>query len=145
MMCATLPSSTQPSTNKRCASTTAIECGVRPSMSRTWYSTLSRATRTNTSSLHHGRDRMSSWRCSGQAPTSSRPSTTRSSSMPRTSSSYVAFTLNKCTLSLISFAIASPIFSDTRPQQWQRVGPHSGLMRAYLSGRQSLRPTLSHD
>ena len=64
-------------------------------------------------SLHYGRGRTSSRRCFGQAPTSLRPSMVRSSSIPRTSSNYVAFTLNKHTLSLISFTIASPIFSDT--------------------------------
>ena len=37
-----------------------------------------------------------------------RPSTVESSPMPRTSSSYVAFTLNKRTLSLISFANKLP-------------------------------------
>ena len=29
-------------------------------------------------------------------------------------------------LSPTSFAIVSSIFSETRPQQWQEVGPHSG-------------------
>ena len=123
---ATSPSSSWPSTSMRCASTTAIECGVGPSTSGTWCSASSRATRTTTSSLHRGRDHTVSWKCSDQAPISSRPSTAKSSSMPGTSNSYVVFSLNICTLSLISFATNSPIFSDTRPQQRQGVGPHSG-------------------
>ena len=138
---------------------------------------------------------MSSWRCSDQAPISSRPSTAKSSSTPVTSNSYVAFTLNLRKLSLIGFAIDSLIFSDTRPQQRQGAQDHRrqslhqclehqtamsllpliyarfllsvslstsrslvtpdpsnskgsgltrGLIRAYLSGRHSLCPTLSH-
>ena len=118
------PPSSRSNTSKRCAGTTAVECGVRPSTSRTWCSTSSRAARTATSSLCCGRDRTSSWRCSDQAPTSSRPSTAKSSSMPGTSNSYVAFTLNLHTLSLISFAVNSSIFSDTRPQQWQGAQDH---------------------
>ena len=47
--------------------------------------------------------RTSSWRCSDWAPTSSRPSTAESTSILGTSSSYVTFSLNKHTLSLISF------------------------------------------
>jgi len=105
---ATLPFSAQPSTSKRCASTTAIEYGAGPSTSETWSSASSRAARTATSSPHHGRDRTSSWRCSDQALTSSRPSTARSLPMPQTSSSYIAFTLNKHTLSPISFNIELP-------------------------------------
>ena len=101
----TLPSSARPSTSKRYTSTTALECRVGPSTSETWSSASSRAARTTTSSLHYGRDHTSSRKCSGQAPTSSRPSTVRSLPMPRTSSNYIAFTLNKHTPSLISFAI----------------------------------------
>ena len=82
--------------NKHYAGTTAIRCGVGPLESGSWYSALSRATRTATSSLRHGRDHTSLRRCSDQASTSSRPSTVESSSMPRTSSSYVIFTLNIC-------------------------------------------------
>ena len=92
----TLPSSTRPSTNKRCMGTIAVECGVGPSTLGTWCSTLSRATRTTTSSLHRGRDRMSSRRCSDQAPTSLRPSMAKSLSMPGTSNNYVAFTPSLC-------------------------------------------------
>ena len=50
-----------------------IKCGVEPSTSGTWCSALSRATRTATISLRHGRDCTSSRRCSNQAPISSRP------------------------------------------------------------------------
>ena len=64
-------------------------------------------------SLCRGRDRTSSRRCSDQPPISSGPSTVKSSSTPRTSNSYAAFTLNLCTLSLIGFAIDSSIFSNT--------------------------------
>jgi len=109
---ATLHSSTRPSTSKRYAGTTAVKCGVGHLTSGTWCSASSRASRTATSSLRHRRDRMSSWRCYDQAPISSRPSTTKSSSMPRISNSYVAFILNLCMLSLISFTINSSIFSD---------------------------------
>ena len=122
----TLPSSAQPNTSKRCASTIAVECGARPSTSGTWCTASSKATGTATSALCHGRDHMSLWRCLDQAPISSRPSMAKSSSTPGTSNNYVAFTLNLCTLSLIGFAIDSSIFSDTRPQQRQEVGPHSG-------------------
>ena len=80
---------------------------------RDWCFVSSRAIRTAKSSLCHRRDHTSSWRCSNQAPISSGSSTTKSSSTPGTSNSYVAFTLNLRTLSLISFAIDSSIFSDT--------------------------------
>ena len=110
---ATSPSSAQPSTSKCCIGATAIECGVGPSTSGTWCSTSSRATRTATSSLHRGRDCALSRRCSDQAPTSSGPS-----------NSYVTFTLNLRTLSLIDYAIDSSIFSDTRPQQRQGAQDH---------------------
>ena len=113
MKCVTSSSSARPSTSKRCAGTTAVKYRVGPSTSGTWCSALSRATRTTTSSLRHGRDRTSSWRCSDQAPISSRPSMVKSLSMPGTSNSYVAFTLNLCMLSLIGFAIDSSIFSDS--------------------------------
>ena len=118
------PYSAQPSTSKHCAGTTTVECGVGPSTLGTWCSASSRATRTATSSLRRGSDHTSSRRCSDQAPISSRPSTMKSSSMPGTSNSYVAFTPNPCmylqklriaflkrkTLSLIGFAIVSSIF-----------------------------------
>ena len=45
------PSYARPSTSKRCAGTTAVECGVGPSTSGTWCSTSSRAIRTTTGSL----------------------------------------------------------------------------------------------
>ena len=122
----TSPSFARPSTSERWAGTTAVECGVRPSTSETWCSASSRVTRTATSSLRCRRDHMSSRRCSDQAPTSSKPSMVKSSLTPGTSNSYITFTLNIHILSLISFTTNSPIFSDTRPQQRQGVGPHSG-------------------
>ena len=95
---ATSPSSTQPSTNMRYDGTTADECGAGPSTSGTWCSASSKATRTATSSLYHGRDHTSSRRCSNQAPTSPGPSMAKSSSTPGTSNSYVAFTLKSSCL-----------------------------------------------
>ena len=47
---ATLPSSARPSSSKRCAGTTANECGIGPSTSETWSSTSSKAATTATSS-----------------------------------------------------------------------------------------------
>ena len=142
---ATSPSSAGPSTSKRGANTTAVKCMVGPSTSKTWCSTSSRATRTATSSLHHGRGRTSSQRCSGQTPTSSRPLTERCSPMPGTSSSYVAFTLNKRMLSLIKFHHRTPR-SLVTPDPSNDKGPgHTwGLIRAYLSNRHSLCPAHSH-
>ena len=139
-----LPSSAQPSTSKRYAGTTAIECGVGPSTSGTWCSTSSRATRTATSSLRHRRDHMSSRRCFDQVPTSSRPSTVKSLSMSGTSSSYVAFTLNKHTFSYqFHYRTPRPLVTPD-PSNGERSGLTRGLIRAYLSGRHSLRSTLSH-
>ena len=92
----TLPSSARPSTSKRCAGTMAVGCGVRPSMLGTWCSTSSRATRAAISSICRGRDYTSSWRCFDRAPTISRPSTAKFSSIPRTLNSYIAFTPSLC-------------------------------------------------
>ena len=48
------------------------------------------------------------------------------------------------TLSLISFAIDSPIFSDIRPSNGKGSGLTRGQIREYLSGRHYLGPTFSH-
>ena len=56
----------------------------------------------------------------------------------------MARTLNLRMLSLIGLAIDSSIFSDTRPSNGKGSGLTRGLIRAYLSGKHSLRPTLSH-
>ena len=65
----------------------------------------------------------------------SEPSTVKSSSTPETLNSYVAFTLNLRTLSLIGFTIDSSIFSDTQPQQRQGAQDHR---------RRSLHQCLEH-
>ena len=46
--------------------------------------------------------------------------------------------------SLIGFAIVPSIFSDTRPQQWQGVGHHSGADKSISTQRHSLRLTLPY-
>jgi hypothetical protein len=53
---------------------------------------LSRATRTATSYLCHGKDHTPSWRCSDRAPTSSRGLMAKSSPMHGILSSYIAST-----------------------------------------------------
>ena len=152
----TSPSSVQPSTSKRCPGTIAVECGVGPSTSGTWYSALSRATKIITSSLCRGRDHTLSQKCSDPAPTSSRPSTTRSSSTHGTSSSYVIFTLSicmyPCKLRMVFlkyknaffFAISSLILSDTQPQQRHRAALHSRVDKSIPIQKQSLCLTPSH-
>jgi hypothetical protein len=72
MKLVTLRSSTPPNTNRHYADITAVWSRYEPSTSVTWYYALSKATRTATSFLHHGRGHTSSLRCSGQEHTNSR-------------------------------------------------------------------------
>ena len=69
----------------------------------------------------------------------------KSSSMPGTSNSYIAFTLNLRTLSLIGFSLSTPRSLVTPdPSNGKGSGLTWGLISAYLSSKHSLCPTLSH-
>jgi hypothetical protein len=149
-----LLSSTSLSTSKHYADTTVVGSRVELSTSGTSCYASSRATRTATSFLRHGRDRTSSPRSLSLALTSSRPLTAKSSPMPRISSSYIDSTLRfflSCWYTyaknqvseikgilLVRVIINPSVFSDVRPLRRPGVRPHSGADSGILIFRNFL-------